>query len=537
MLDYEGDEVNRSRGKGALMASLFDHARAHPARAAIRFVGSETALDYRGLAERAADAAAWMLEIGLQPGEVVALLCENRPELLAFAFGARRCGLYFTPVSTHLKPRELSHILSDSQARVLVVSRQTSALAQEVLQGIEPPDLGCFHLEPPAQDAGFPAELRPARPARRVAEAELPPRPLGRDFLYSSGTTGLPRGIRKPLVPWAQRDSEDIEVATWRKTFDFGADSVYFSAAPLYHAAPLRYAMRTLEVGGSCVLMSRFDAEQALVALSTEQVTHSQWVPTMFVRLLELPQSVRARWTPRGMKRAIHAAAPCAIDVKRAMIDWWGPVVGEYYGGSEGLGLTAIDSHEWLAHPGSVGRAKIGTLHIVDDDGRELPPGEVGQVWFEGGPRFEYFGQPEKTAGAYDARGWASYGDLGHVDADGYLYLASRRADLILSGGVNVYPTEVEQVLCLHPMVEDAAVVGHADADMGQVVRAIVKLRPAAVADDGMRDALLAHCRALLSSIKVPRLLEFRDQLPRIESGKLLHRLLRDPPPPPPPLP
>lgn len=518
------------------MPSIFELAQRHPHRIALRVLPHGQPMSYRQLAESAADAAAWMLAIGLRAGDTIALLCENRSELLALVLGARRIGLYYTPANTHSAPRELQHILASSGARALVVSPALASLAWRAV-GERSPELGVFML--PGDTPGGTTREAPGgwslmRPPCRTAglDEALAPAPLGRDFLYSSGTTGLPSGIRKPLVPWEERHAEDREVQAWRQAFGFDEHAVYFSAAPLYHAAPLRYAVRVLECGGSCVLMDRFDAQAALSALNEWQVTHSQWVPTMFVRLLALPAQVRARSTPQGMRAAIHAAAPCPPDVKRAMIDWWGPVLHEYYAGSEGIGMTAIDSHEWLAHPGSVGRARVGVVHITDDTGRELPVGEDGQVWFEGGPRFEYFGDPAKTARAYNPQGWATYGDIGHLDAEGYLYLSDRRADLILSGGVNVYPREVEEVLLLHPRVADAAVVGVPDADMGSVPKAFVRLGdgtlPQGVPAEALRTELQAFCRDRLAGIKVPRDIEFRAELPRLESGKLLRRQLRE---------
>ncbi|QHE83948.1 AMP-binding protein [Hydrogenophaga sp. BPS33] len=509
------------------MPSIFDLARAQPEKVAVRFLQPRAELRFRELAQAAADAAAWMVSIGLQGGETIALLCENRVELLAFALGARRVGLYYTPVSTHAKPRELAHILRNSGARALVASANTQALA---VQAGAPGLMPCFLLP---SEQGDPALAWPAaQTTARTGDLDdgLPARCIGRDFLYSSGTTGQPSGIRKPMLPWDRRHEPDPEVAAWQRAFGFDAESVYFSAAPLYHAAPLRYAIRVLECGGTCVLMDRFDAEQALQALCTEGITHSQWVPTMFVRMLALPAELRERWTPSGMRVAIHAAAPCAPHVKRAMIAWWGPIVHEYYAGSEGVGMTAIDSHEWLAHPGSVGRARVGVLHITDESGRELPTGEDGVVWFEGGPRFEYVGDPEKTARAYNDRGWATYGDIGHVDAEGYLTLSDRRADLILCGGVNVYPREIEDVLGQHPDVADVAVVGVPDADMGAVPVAFVQPRAGVTDEDALRAALVAHGREHLSSIKLPRRFEFRSHIPRLESGKLLRRALRDEP-------
>ncbi|MDP3316661.1 MAG: AMP-binding protein [Devosia sp.] len=507
------------------MTTLAHWAREQGGKSALFFPGSSRRLSFSELSQSAESIAKWMVAAGLQPGEVIAFLLENRSELVELAWGARRAGLYYTPLSTHLKPREIGHVLKDCGARVLVTSPQMAELAATVIHTYAPAGLRCLVLDRPAQ--GF-EHFEPAVQAATAASAALPPRPIGRDFLYSSGTTGLPRGIRKPMVPHERRFELDREVDVWRDTFGFGPDSVYFSPAPLYHAAPLRYVMRTIEVGGSCVVLEKFDAEQTLATLEACGVTHSQWVPTMFQRLLDLPLEIRKKYDLRHMRVAIHAAAPCPPQVKRAMIEWWGPILAEYYAGSEGIGLTTIDSTEWLAHPGSVGRAKLGALHIVDEAGAELGSGEVGRVYFSGGPRFEYFNEPAKTLEAFNDKGWATYGDLGHLDAEGYLYLSDRRADLIISGGVNVYPNEVENVLRTHPWVADAAVIGVPSRDLGEEVKAVVQLRDTADAGDEAARTLIAFCRDHLSNIKVPKSVAFEASLPRLDSGKLLRRALKE---------
>ncbi|MGD9945062.1 MAG: AMP-binding protein, partial [Burkholderiaceae bacterium] len=410
--------------------TLDDWAERRPDDTALVFTGSGRRFSFAELAAQGAASAHWLIELGLAPGEGVAALLENRGELITLALGARRAGLYFSPLSVHLQQREIAFMLRDCGARILIVSSATAELAQRALsgdwQGAVAPAVWCVDESADAPSLSEALRGRPADAAR------LPPRPVGRDLLYSSGTTGMPRAIRKPLRDWAERHVEDREVATWRRVFGFDPHSVYYSAAPLYHAAPLRYALRTVDVGARCVMSEKFDAESALRALGEWQVTHSQWVPTMFVRMLALPQPLREPLRPASMKVAIHAAAPCPVPVKQAMIDWWGPVLYEYYAGSEAVGMTAIDSTDWLAHRGSVGKAVLGRLRIVDEHGAELPAGEIGQVYFEGGPRFEYLNDPVKTASAYNAAGWATYGDIGHMDADGYLYLSDRRADLIL---------------------------------------------------------------------------------------------------------
>lgn len=343
--------------------------------------------------------------------------------------------------------------------------------------------------------------------------------------MYSSGTTGNPKGVHRPLQPAEQRGAPQPILGVLAAAGIDDPATVYLSTGPLYHAAPHRFTTHVLRSGGTCIIPRRFDAATALALIAHYRVTHSQWVPTMFVRLLALPPEQRHAHDLTSHCRAIHAAAPCPVPVKEAMIEWWGPILFEYYAGSETLGATGIDSPDWLAHKGSVGRAFSGTVHIVGDDGAPLPPNEIGHVFFSGLPRFEYLNAPEKTAAAYNAQGWGTYGDLGHLDSDGYLTLSDRRADLIITGGVNVYPQEIEQVLASHPAVADAGVVGAPDPDMGERVQAAVVLQHGEAATP---DALIAFCRERLSSIKTPRAVEIVASLPRSDVGKLLRRVLKD---------
>ncbi|WP_322045556.1 AMP-binding protein [Paraburkholderia sp. J67] len=510
------------------MERVRELAVATPGKEALRFADTNEILTYATLNERADRVAHWLIGLGLQPGDGIALLFENHPTLAVIAVGAERAGLYYTPISIQLKTREAAHVLRDCGARVLIVSHALHELAQSLVAEGATQDVACFMAE--AGDAQTPpgfASLDAALASVDIREP-LPERPQGRDFLYSSGTTGLPKGILKPLIPWEERTLDDTETASWRKSFGFDENAIYLSTAPLYHAAPLRYLVRMLRVGGQTIVLRKFDPEAALDAIARYRVTHSQWVPTMFVRLLALPEAVRRRYDVSSLKVAIHAAAPCPPLVKQQMIDWLGPVIYEYYAGSEGVGLTAIGAQEWLAHRGSVGRAKFGKLHIVDDEDHELPTGEIGRVFFEGGPPFEYHNDPAKTQSVFNSRGWATYGDIGHVDAEGYLFLSDRRVDLIISGGVNVYPQEVENVLAEHPAVADVAVIGVPHAEFGEAVKAIVQLRERDAASPHLVEALQTFCRERLSSIKVPRSIAFEDALPRHDNGKLLRRILKE---------
>ncbi len=505
------------------MARLAHWARHHPDRIAAHFPDTGAALSYGALAARSNRAAQWLIGLGLRPGDGVALLLDNRPEFLELAQATRDAGLYCTPLSVHLRPPEVAHVLRDSGAKLLVVSDALAGLAAELRREGATGGLPRYAL-----GGGLPGhEGYEAALAAYPREAPLPERPLGREFLYSSGTTGLPKGIRRPLIPSADADKPEWDM-TWRALYGFGEGMAYLSPAPLYHAAPNRYVQRVLGEGGTAVVLRRFDPEAALAAMERFRVTHSQWVPTMFVRMLALPEAVRRRHDLSSHRCAIHAAAPCPPAVKRAMIAWWGPILWEYYAGSEGVGTTVISSEEWLRRPGSVGRPVNGVrVHVTDEAGRELPPGETGQIWFEGAPRFSYHNAPEKTAAAYNERGWGTLGDLGWLDEDGYLYLSDRRADLILSGGVNLYPAEIEAALARHPAVAEAAVVGVPHPEFGEQVHAVVVPREG-VAEEGLAASLDAWCRERLAGPKRPRSWEFAAELPRSEAGKLLRRLLKE---------
>jgi len=497
-------------------------AQVCPDKVAVRLVDGDTvtSLTYRELDARANVVARWLLKEGMQQGEGIALLMENHPDIFALAWGARRAGLYYTPVSTHLNPAEVEYILRDCGAQLLIATQKTAPLvpkggtwrgARYLLSG---------HAD------GF-TSMTPVL-ARYAPGAALPERMVGRDFLYSSGTTGKPKGIKRPLVPFANRFQDAYDAVVWREFFQFGENSTYLTMAPLYHAAPLRSCMRNIDWGGSNIVASRFDAESALRLIAQYRVTHSQWVPTMMVRMLALPEAVRDNADLSSMRVAIHAAAPCPPEVKRRMIDWWGPVWCEYYGGSEGIGLTAIDSGQWLRKPGSVGRAQLGVIHIKDDEGRELPAGQQGRIWFSGCPRFAYHNDSDKTAAAYDAQGCATFGDIGHVDEDGYLFISGRRTDLILSGGVNIYPQEIENLLATYPGVSDVAVIGVPHAEFGEEVKAVVELNEPGQAGPALAEALMNYCRQHIAHLKCPRSVDFVAALPRLENGKLYKRLLMD---------
>ena len=476
--------------------------------------------------DAAANCAAQMLRAaGVQPGDHVAFCMENHPRYLEVAWGCHYAGAIYTAASSRLTSGELSYILNDSEAKVFITSKYKADQAAEIVDDTP----GIAHrLMLDGTIDGY--DSYEAALEEHPTEA-LDGRVAGTDMLYSSGTTGLPKGVAREFIP-QPLETATIDIAvTLQQLFGFDDEAVYLSPAPLYHAAPLRFCMSVNALGGTVVVMDHFDAEQYLRLIERYRVTHSQVVPTMFVRLLKLPVDVRSRDDVASLKCVIHAAAPCPVPVKEQMIDWFGPVIHEYYAGSEGNGFVYCNTEQWLAHKGTVGSPIGCVLHIVDDDGQELPVGESGTIYFEGGARFEYHNDPDKTKSSRHPLGWSTLGDVGYIDDDGFLYLTDRKAYMIISGGVNIYPQEAENVLVTHPKVVDVAVFGIPNQDFGEEVKAVVQpVEMPADAEQGeaLAQELIAFCRAHLADVKCPRSVDFRADLPRQPTGKLYKRLLKD---------
>ncbi len=463
---------------------------------------------------------------GLQPGDHVALCMENHDRYLEVVWGCHYAGLIYTCASSRLQSGELEYVINDSGARVYITSKYKAEQAAEIADRI--PDVELKLMLDGVID-GY--ESYEAAVGAQSAEPLDEARVAGTDMLYSSGTTGMPKGIDRPFLGEPLETTAGAMVGLLQLVFGMDDTSRYLSPAPFYHAAPLRFCLGAHALGATIVAMEHFDAEQFLKLVDQFDITHTQVVPTMFVRMLKLPDEVRAAYDVSSLQTVIHAAAPCPVQVKRQMIEWFGPVIHEYYAGSEGNGFVYCNSEMWLAHEGTVGMPISCTLHIVDEDGEEVAVGQSGTVYFEGGGEFEYHNDPEKTKGSRHPKGWSTLGDVGYLDDDNFLYLTDRKAYMIISGGVNIYPQEAENVLVTHPKVLDVAVFGVPNDDFGEEVKAVV--HPVEMPADDAAAAVLAgelisFCRSQIADVKCPRSIDFRDELPRHPTGKLYKRLLKD---------
>jgi long-chain acyl-CoA synthetase len=501
---------------------LADHARLTPNKTAMVTAGGDS-VTYEELDVASNRCAQFLYSRGLRRGDNIAIFMENHIRFMDVIWAAYRSGLYVTAINRYSSADEVAYIAQDCKAKAIVTSIAREEVARELTGRL----VDCpIRLMVDGVADGW--------QAYEAAVASHSAKPLADEWMgdlmsYSSGTTGRPKGILRPLPNQTPREVFAERQRSPR--YEISADTVYLSPAPIYHAAPLAFVLNVQSHGGTVVMMEKFDAEAALRLIEKHRVTHSQWVPTMFVRMLKLAEETRGNFDLSSHRFAVHASAPCPIDVKRQMIDWWGPILYEYYAGTEGAGATAITSEEWLTHPGSVGRASIGILHICDDNGRELPVGEPGLIYFErDAPAFTYHNDEAKTrASRHPNRpNWAAMGDIGYVDAEGYLYLTDRKAFMIISGGVNIYPQAIEDALIMHPLVADVAVIGVPDPDMGEAVKAVIEPRPGVEPSDELAADLIAFVRGRVASYMVPRSIDFIQEMPRLPTGKLYKRVLRD---------
>jgi acyl-CoA synthetase (AMP-forming)/AMP-acid ligase II len=500
------------------------HALEHPDQPAIIMASSGEAVTYAEYEARCNATAHLLRAAGLKRGDHIAIFMENQPRLLEIEGGAERAGLYYTLINIYLAPDEVAYIITNSQSRLLFSSAARRPVAEAAaaecpqlegmfVTGTDSPPAGWQSYE--AAVAGLPA-------------APIPDESLGAAMLYSSGTTGQPKGILRQLPDAAPSDPLPVMLFV-SAMFGLRSGMTYLNPAPLYHSAPQACVAASFRLGATNVIMERFDPELWLALVERYGVTNCQMVPSMFSRLLRLPADVRSRYDTASLECIVHAAAPCPEHVKRGMIDWLGPIITEYYGATEANGFTHCDSAQWLAHPGTVGRPILGELLILDEDGNQCPTGTDGTVWFRGATAFEYFREPDKTAASRTPDGETStVGDVGHVDEDGFLYLTDRKSYMIISGGVNIYPQETENLLSGHPAVLDVAVIGVPNEDLGEEVKAVVQLADHAAPSPELAQELISYCRDRMAHFKCPRTVDFVAELPRTETGKLFKRLLRD---------
>ncbi|MBL6718779.1 MAG: AMP-binding protein [Pseudomonadales bacterium] len=497
------------------------HAAKNPEKPAYIFAASGETVTYGELEARSNQGAQLFRSLGLAVGDHIAIMMENHPAFFTLCWAAQRAGLYYTAISYRLQEEEVAYIVEDCEAKVFITTHAQRDLAGRLAGRL---NVHRFMLDDTVEGFESWESAVASQPATPIADETE-----GADMLYSSGTTGRPKGIKVSLSGEPLGSAGGLLGLT-QALYQMDENVRYLSPAPLYHSAPLRYNMAVMRHGGTSIIMERFDPEEALALIEKHQLTHGQFVPTMFVRMLKLPEADRLRYDVSSLKVAIHAAAPCPVPVKQAMMDWWGPVIHEYYAGTEGNGFCAAGPQEWLAHPGTVGRPLLGAVHICDDDGRELPPGETGTIYFSDGGTFEYHNDPDKTADSQhpSQRGWTTLGDMGYLDEDGFLFLTDRKTFMIISGGVNIYPQEVENLLVTHDKVADVAVFGVPNEEFGEEVKAVVQPISMDLAGPELAEELIAFCRANLAHLKCPRSVDFEAELPRHPTGKLYKRLLRD---------
>jgi acyl-CoA synthetase (AMP-forming)/AMP-acid ligase II len=500
------------------------HAVESPDKPAIIMAATGETVSYSEFESRANQVAHLLRKAGLQRGDHIAIFMENSPRMLEIESGAERTGLYYTLINSYLAPDEVAYIVTNSKSRLLFSSTAKREVAEAA--AAQCPQLERLLMTgtatPPDGWESYEAAVASC-PADAVADESL-----GAAMLYSSGTTGQPKGVLRDLP--AVSPGEALPVMQFVSAmFGLRPGMTYLNPAPLYHSAPAATVSAALRLGATVVVMEHFNAEQWLALVERYKVTNCQMVPVMFNRLLRLPDETRTRYDTSSLECIVHAAAPCPVHVKKAIIDWLGPIITEYYGATEANGFTFCDSAAWLTHPGTVGRPILGELLVLDDDGNPCPTGEDGTIWFRGATAFQYFGDPAKTAASRRDGGITStVGDVGHVDADGFLYLTDRKSYMIISGGVNIYPQETENLLSGHPAVLDVAVIGVPNEDLGEEVKAVVQLADPASASPELAAELIAYCRDRLTHFKCPRTIDFVPDLPRSPTGKLYKRLLRD---------
>lgn len=498
-------------------------AKSSPDKLAVIVKPSGQSLTYAELENRANQVAQTFRAMGLKAGDKVAFVLENCADVYPFVWGAQRSGLYYIAISSRLKADEIAYIVQDSGSQLLLGS---TYIGEDVLNGLNE-RLDGVHLFI-KDDVSLEGWKDWASTVDEHSTDPIADEGRGGDMLYSSGTTGRPKGIVATVDHSEAPDTPQPLVVMAKGMFGIDENANYLNPAPLYHAAPLRWTMWSQCLGATIVVMEKYDPEHALQLMEEHKITHAQFVPTHFVRMLKMDKSIRSKYDVSSLQLALHAAAPCPVPVKQEMIEWWGPKLVEYYAGSEGNGMTMVSSADWVTHPGTVGRAVVGELKICNPEGDEVPTGEEGLIHFANGNAFTYHNDPDKTADATNKHGWTTLGDIGKVDEEGFLYLTDRKSFMIISGGVNIYPQEIENLIITHPKVADVAVIGGPDPDFGEKVIAVVQPQSMDDATPEFAQELEQFCRQSLSGVKIPRQIDFRAELPRADTGKLYKRLIRD---------
>ena len=502
------------------------YAAKNPERAAFIMASSGQSVSYAEFEMRANRMAHLLCAEGLGQRDHFSIMMENNDRYLEACAAGERTGLYYTCINSYLTADELAYILDNSESQILITSMLKLGVAIDAVaqsnkvRKVLVVDAGANQLPEGFEDYATACQSFPVTPIDNER--------LGTAMLYSSGTTGRPKGIIRPLPE--QPPAEALPIFDFLgQLWHYREDMVYLSPAPLYHSAPQAAVNLTIRQGGTVIIMERFDPEAYLSLIEQYTATHSQLVPTMFSRMLKLPEAVRRSYDLSSLEIAVHAAAPCPVMVKQQMIEWWGPIIHEYYGATEGLGFSACNTEEWLAHPGTVGKIVLGELSVLDDDMQPLPQGSPGTLWFKTATEFEYHNDAEKTAEATSPDGeMTTVGDVGYLDEDGFLFLTDRKTFMIISGGVNIYPQESEDLLIAHPKVADAAVFGVPNVDLGEEVKAVIQVVPGTAEEESLTQELLDYLAEHLSRQKIPRSIDYIAEMPRLPTGKLYKRLLRD---------
>ena len=502
------------------------YAAKNPERAAFIMASSGQSVSYAEFEMRANQMAHLLCAEGLGQRDHFSIMMENNDRYLEACAAGERTGLYYTCINSYLTADELAYILDNSESQILITSMLKLGVAIDAVaqsnkvRKVLVVDAGANQLPEGFEDYATACQSFPVTPIDNER--------LGTAMLYSSGTTGRPKGIIRPLPD--QPPAEALPIFDFLgQLWHYREDMVYLSPAPLYHSAPQAAVNLTIRQGGTVIIMERFDPEAYLSLIEQYTATHSQLVPTMFSRMLKLPEAVRRSYDLSSLEIAVHAAAPCPVMVKQQMIEWWGPIIHEYYGATEGLGFSACNTEEWLAHPGTVGKIVLGELSVLDDEMQPLPQGSPGTLWFKTATEFEYHNDAEKTAEATSPDGeMTTVGDVGYLDEDGFLFLTDRKTFMIISGGVNIYPQESEDLLIAHPKVADAAVFGVPNVDLGEEVKAVIQVVPGTAEEESLTQELLDYLAEHLSRQKIPRSIDYIAEMPRLPTGKLYKRLLRD---------